>query len=225
MRRLRICLSALAQRGIPFLVVAALCCLLSSPASAADLDSIVSRLQERYEMVHELSADFTQANFSKGMGESVTTSGKVYFKKPGMMRWEYDNPDGDLLVSDGTTIWLLQADLNQVIESSADVAGSTIARNFLAGIGSIRQDFDISLAGVTGESYRLDLSPKIDHPSIDRLSIDVDRVSFLIMGTTVLDRFGNETKIRFSGIQTDRGLKPSLFTYTPPEGVIVVRPR
>jgi outer membrane lipoprotein-sorting protein len=45
------------------------------------------------------------------------------------------------------------------------------------------------------------------------------------MGTTVLDRFGNETKIRFSGIQTDRGLKPSLFTYTPPEGVIVVRPR
>ena len=168
------------------------------------MDSIVSRLQERYEMVHELSTDFTQANFSKGMGESVTTSGKVYFKKPGMMRWEYDNPDGDLLVSDGTTIWLLQADLNQVVESSADVTGSTIARNFLAGIGSIRQDFDISLAGVTGESYRLDLSPKIDHPSIDRLSIDVDRVSFLIMGTTVLDRFGNETKIRFSGIQTDQ---------------------
>ncbi|MFQ5329976.1 MAG: outer membrane lipoprotein chaperone LolA [Thermodesulfobacteriota bacterium] len=227
MKRLQLSLSALSLRGSTLLVTAALCCLiplLPLPAQADDLDGIVSRLQVRYETVHELSAVFTQSNLSKGMGASLTTSGKVYFKKPGMMRWEYNNADGDLLISDGSTIWLFQADLNQVIESSADGTGGALAHNFLAGMGRLRDDFDISLANVSPKKYRLDLSPKVEHPSIARLSIDVDRATFLVTGTTVLDRFGNETMVTFSGMEIDRGLEPSLFTYTPPEGVIVVSP-
>jgi len=226
MRRLRIFLTAPPAMRIPLLMAALLYCLLSSHAQADDLESIVTRLQGRYETVHELSADFTQANFSKGMGASVTTAGRVYFKKPGMMRWEYDNTDGDLLISDGTTIWLFQADLGQVIESSADVTGDggNPAHNFLTGMGRLRDDFDISLAGTTPKIYRLELLPKIDHPSISRITINVDKTTLLIMGTTVLDQFGNKTKVTFSGIEINSGLDPAIFTYTPPEGVIVVRP-
>ncbi|MFQ5585869.1 MAG: outer membrane lipoprotein chaperone LolA [Thermodesulfobacteriota bacterium] len=213
------------RRLYPLVVVLTLCYLVPPTTPAETLDTIVSRLQKRYEGIRELSADFTQETISKGMRETLTSSGRVYFRKPGMMRWEYDTPEGDLLISDGTTIWLFQADLNQVIESSADVTTTSIARNFLAGMGSIREDFDLSLYGVTGERYRLGLTPKNSTPSIERLSIDINKASFLVVRTVVLDRFGNETRVAFKNVKTGGPLDASLFTFTPPEGVVVVRPR
>ena len=205
-------------------VTVAFCCLLPAMVSAEKLDTIIDELQRSYEGIQELSADFRQETFSKTMGATTIASGTVYFKKPGKMRWEYDEPAGDILISDGTTIWLFQADLNQVIMSGADLSGSPLARNFLAGMGSIRNDFDISLADDSDEHYRLALSPKTPLPSVRQLFIDIDRVSGLVSRTHILDRLGNETKVSFSTIKIEGRLDPSLFTYNPPKGVVVIRP-
>ncbi|MEE9591682.1 MAG: outer membrane lipoprotein chaperone LolA [Thermodesulfobacteriota bacterium] len=198
---------------------------LPSLLSAGELDEIVSSLQKTYKDIDAISAEFIAETSSKSLGNKISADGTVYFKKPGMMRWEYSTPPGDLIISDGRIVWFYQSDLNQVIESAVNRDARTISQNFLAGIGSLRDDFEIIREESRTEIYRLKLSPKIQQPGVDRLYIDVDKENFIVKGTTVIDPYGNETTVTFKKIKINRPIRDSLFRFTPPEGTSVVRPR
>ena len=73
-------------------------------------------------------------------------SGKVYIKYPGMMRWEYEKPDRQIIITDADKLWIYRPEDNQVMTGKAptffrDGKGAS----FLSDIRLIRQKFDISL--------------------------------------------------------------------------------
>ena len=193
-------------------------------ASAEDVSEIVSKLQKSYESISTISASFTQETSSKGMKAAQTSKGKVWFKKPGKMRWEYSVPEGDLIVSDGKKIWVFQPDLNQVIEKDIDESATRLTTDFLSGIGDITKDFKVSLAGSEGGYHRLSLVPKEEQPNLKRLTLDVDKTSFVIKKTAVVDHFGNETRVELKDIKTNASVQDKLFKFTLPKGAQVVRP-
>lgn len=56
------------------------------------------------------------------------SSGSFEFQRPGKFRFNYTKPFEQLIVADGKTLWLYDADLNQVTErAQAQVLGSTPA--------------------------------------------------------------------------------------------------
>ena len=59
---------------------------------------IVKKIQVRYEKTKDLQADFTQKTKIEGFATPVVSSGRVYIKKPGRLRWDYVEPSvrGDL---------------------------------------------------------------------------------------------------------------------------------
>src|SRR3989304_3722646 len=82
---------------------------------ADDLDAIISKVQKTYEGIQNIQADFVQLTTSSATKETQKADGLVYFKKPGMMKWEYKSPTKDIIVSDGRTIWAYQQDIGQVM--------------------------------------------------------------------------------------------------------------
>ena len=70
-----------------------------SPQSLADA------LQNKYVTIRDFSADFTHTYEGGVLRRKTTERGKVYVKKPGMMRWEYVSPEEKLFVSDGVKIY------------------------------------------------------------------------------------------------------------------------
>jgi outer membrane lipoprotein carrier protein len=95
---------------------------------ARDIDSIVARIQEKYEKVSTLSARFVQETYIKTLDKREFAEGKVYFQKPGKMRWDYTAPAGDVVVSDGLTLWVYESELAQVIETPARKATASVAQ-------------------------------------------------------------------------------------------------
>lgn len=188
-----------------------------------DAAAVISGLQKKYDSIDSIRADFTQEVSSKGMG-SQKSEGKVWFKKPGKMRWEYQRPSKDLIVSDGDTIWLYQPDLNQVIEKKASSGSSSMATDFLSGIGKIEKDFQVRLSGSEGRDYLLTLTPREEDPGIMRLSLSVDKATFLVKRTVLTDHFGNRTTVVFRNIKTNASMRDSLFKFTPPKGATIVQP-
>ena len=57
-----------------------------------EVHEVVKQLQARYEKTKDLQADFTQKTRIEGFERPVTSSGKVYIKKPGRLRWDYLDP-------------------------------------------------------------------------------------------------------------------------------------
>jgi outer membrane lipoprotein carrier protein len=129
-----------------------------------------------------------------------------------------------------------------VIESDLTLASRGGAGNpvtFLAGLGNLSRDFTISYASPDTDSAGnpiLELLPREASPLLRTLQIVVDReavqarasgskrVYFPILSTTVRDPSDNQTIIKFTNIQVNRGLSRSNFRFIPPPGVEVVKP-
>lgn len=194
-----------------------------------DLDTIISQLQKTYEGVSDIKATFHQETASSTLKEVQHSEGVVYFKKPGMMRWEYKTPVKDLIVSDGNTLWIYQPDLRQVMVGR--VEGQGLVKNLLAGVGNLKEEFDITLEGDKspdtsgkGDSYILRLHPRIPQPNIKGLQMIVDKKTFLVAKVIAYDPFGNVTTVSFKRVKTNQSLSPKLFHFEMPEGVEVVEP-
>jgi outer membrane lipoprotein carrier protein len=61
-------------------------------------------IERRYNKARTLEADFVQ-RYTLG-AQTLVESGRVYFQKPGRMRWEYDRPAGKLFLADGQYAYL-----------------------------------------------------------------------------------------------------------------------
>ena len=57
-----------------------------------EVREVVKQLQSRYEKTKDLQADFAQKTTIEGFERAITSSGKVYIKKPGRLRWNYLDP-------------------------------------------------------------------------------------------------------------------------------------
>jgi len=193
-------------------------------AYADDLTVIISKLQKTYDGIQDIRANFTQFTTSASIKETRKAEGIVYFKKPGMMKWEYKSPSKDVIVSDGKTLWAYQQDIGQVITGDVAAYGTYISNNFLAGIGNLKKDFDIELSENDNSAYLLKLNPKVPQPNVQKLYIAVDKKTFLVAKTIVYDFLGNETKVVFENIKTNQSLSGNIFKFKIPEGVKVVKP-
>ena len=112
-------------------------------------DEIVRKVQDRYDATKDLSADVTQEATIASLGKTVSASGKVWFKKPGKMRWELTEGDKQTIVADGSTLWLYRPEDQQVLKMPFDAAfRSSSPVSFLTGVGRIAQDFKASMDGV-----------------------------------------------------------------------------
>ena len=68
-----------------------------------DVHTIAQSVDNRYNHIRTLHAEFTE--LYRGAGMERTESGTLWLKKPGKMRWEYRSPKEKLFVSDGKDAW------------------------------------------------------------------------------------------------------------------------
>src|SRR4051812_39245901 len=102
------------------LILSAVCVWLYAsilPAFALpSVSSVARQVDERYNHLQTLTADFTE--IYQGSGMERTESGTLWLKKPGKMRWEYRSPEEKLFVGDGTNAWLYLPTEKQVRKSN-----------------------------------------------------------------------------------------------------------
>ncbi|PID57842.1 outer membrane lipoprotein carrier protein LolA [candidate division KSB3 bacterium] len=204
-----------------------LCSSFSMPAQAADLalEQIIDSVQAEYERTSDIYASFSQVSKLRSLPTPKKSQGIVYFKKPGKMRWEYTNPDQQLLVSNGKTMWFYVAEDAQVIIQNADDAyGSRTPVTFLAGMGKLQNDFHMKLLSAASDAeYSLELLPKQPQPELAKLILTVDAVTFRVIHTAVYDPYGNITDVYLDNITTEMNPPDELFNFEIPEGVDVIR--
>jgi len=203
----------------------ALCILLPALSRATPpLDKVIKDLKARYSGVETLSAGFTQAVSMKGAKTGETSRGRVWFKRPGMMRWVYESPVKDEITGNGKTIWVYQPDLNQVFERPVNENFSSIAVDFLGGINNIEKEFKITLAKDGAGAYLLILTPWQPQAGVAIVTARIDGKTGLVIETAVEDIFGSRTVVGFTDIKTGEPVADSFFEFAPPKGASVVRP-
>jgi outer membrane lipoprotein carrier protein len=189
---------------------------------------VLNGIQNRYEKVNDVEANFIQEYIGKGMKQQPSRGeGKVYFKKKGMMRWDYTTPH-QKLISNGRTFWFYQPDEKQVLVSSlSSVLKERTPLAFLAGEGDLGRDFNLlnlkESVSQKEENYVVELAPKEPLATFSKLVLMVDKKTFTVLQAGVFDAMGNVTRTRFSDIQTNVGLSDSFFQFAIPPGTEVIK--
>jgi outer membrane lipoprotein carrier protein len=197
------------------------------PAAAQSLDAVIAEVEAAYGRVNDLTAEFSQAAFNKSLNQTIPASGTVFLKKGGKLRWEYKEPTPQEIVSDGTTLWVYTPTLAQVNTGPAPEALAGPAGSFLAGLGKLREHFDVRFLNPaqprdTDGHWALDLKPKQPAPTLSRLVLALDPREFLVRKAIVYDQFENTVTMRFTRIAVNTGLADRLFSFVPPKGVATV---
>src|SRR5437899_11606031 len=90
-------------RIIAILLLACSVVLGSPEPDVHSVASIARNVDNRYNHITTLQAEFTE--LYSGAGMERRESGTLWLKKPGKMRWEYRSPREKLFVSDGKNAW------------------------------------------------------------------------------------------------------------------------
>ncbi len=192
------------------------------PARTQDTAAVVSGIQKKYASINDLSSPFTQVTLIKDLDEKIASAGKVWFKKPGMMKWQYEEPWKDTIVSDGKKVWYFDSRENQVTEMElesvwADSLGSYTIISILEDLSRL---FDVRPgAGSTDErgNVLLDLKQKNQEQS-KQITIAVDPKTYMLRKIIIGDIFGNTTVIKLGTAETNLGIPDSFFAFEKPKG-------
>lgn len=204
------------------IITAAVLVLIPLASFAAELEFIVLRLEDKYNNISTITAEFTQETVSKAFGTRHVSTGTVYLKKPGKMRWMFFSPTRDELVSNGAKVWFYQQDLSQVVEESVGPSGN-IATNFLSGVVNLRRHFLLKLTSETESSYVIELTPTVPQTAARKISLEIDRFDMSVQRTVVEDLFGNITTVTFSNVFPNAAISDSFFEFKVPPGVRVLK--
>lgn len=203
---------------------------LAAPASVAETaDQLVRSLENHYNRLETLKADFVQIYKTDERAAARQEVGTLYLKKPGQMRWEYARPEVKLFVSDGKTIFFYVPEDRQV--TRVPVKESTDLRTplrFLLGRMDLKREFRVSLADDTAPldpgNPVLRLVPKRSDERFGELLLEMDGRE-RIRRLKIVETDGGVTEFRLSGEVPNPPLDRALFRFRAPPGVEVVEER
>ena len=189
-------------------------------------EELASALQDKYETVRDFSANFIHIYEGGALSIQATESGVVLIKKPGMMNWNYREPNEKFFISDGNTLISYVPADNQVrISSMPTESASEPSVLFLIGRGDLSRDFVPSFtvlddAPVGTQSLRL--TPHHPETSYESLILVVDEVTLTIRQLISKDLQGGTSTFKFTDLKENIGIPDQMFSFTiPPEAHII----
>jgi outer membrane lipoprotein carrier protein len=178
----------------------------------------VDTLREFVREVKTGRAEFSQTVTSTDGARKKTSSGQFEFMRPNRFRFEYTKPFQQLIVADGTKVWIYDADLNQASSRRLSQALGATPAALLAG-GSLDAEFVLAAQpSKDGLDWALATPKAKDGPF---QSMRVGFKGKLLTAVEITDSFGQKSSLQFSRFEGNAALEATRFNYTPPAGADV----
>ncbi len=192
----------------------------AAQASATLLDGYLDGLRT-------LRARFLQILVDAHGREIDRATGTLIVARPGKFSWEI-HPQrtgsgggaGQLMVCDGTNLWFLDRDLEQVTVKPVDAALSATPAMLLSGVADLHKSFSITPAGKREGLEWVLVEPRgaeadfrsalfgFAHQDLKRMILE--------------DKLGQTATISFEKIERNAPVAPAEVSFTPPAGTDVI---
>lgn len=167
-------------------------------------------------------AMFTQRLLHQESGSEEIRKGTLLFQKPLNIRWETEKPYPELLVVNKDAVWDYLPDEELAYCYSPDVVkDSRSVIQVVTGQTRLDKDFTVQSEKDDGGLAVLRLYPKDPTPQLVEAILWIDKESKLISRVQIMDFYGNTNEVHFTTLTPDVPLQMSVFSFTPPKGILV----
>jgi chaperone LolA len=194
--------------------------LFASSIFGQSAQDVVKKIQNKFESIYNLTADFTQASVIPGSKSSAKNTGKIYFQKENKYRIEFKNME---IISDGATIWNYNKKAKKVIINSADDESNNLSLKNL--IIDYPNQSAASLLGnekINGQECTVvSLKPKNKESSFETMKI-WSSTDGMVCKAEIIDNNKASLIFELSSIDTDRKISSDKFVFKKPAGIEVI---
>jgi len=172
-------------------------------------------LSERLALTDGFSAKFEQQVISPDGEVVMEGSGLVDIARPSLFRWETLNPDENLLVSDGKSLWYYSPFIEQVTIYNQEQA--TEQTPFILLTRNRTSDWDAYRVEEDKDVFTL--TPTAVDSNQGQFQITIDSKG-VVKGFNVLEQDGQKSLFSFDDVKQQKPAK-NKFTFVVPDGVEV----
>jgi len=190
--------------------------LMPSVATAASLQ----RFSEFINETLTARGEFEQKIFDHNRKLLQESRGTLAFSRPGKFRWSYVKPYAQLIVGDGSKVWIYDEDLKQVTVKKLDQALGSTPAALLAGNNEAMRAFNLSDRGEKDGLEWLEALPRDKESGFERIRMGFNSSGLKVM--ELVDSLGQTTVLRFASLERNPRLDPGLFRFSPPKGADVI---
>lgn len=188
--------------------------------AASDLAAGRQKVEGFLQGLQSLQAQFKQILTDRNGQTVEEASGTLAIRRPDRFRWDYSQPNEQLIVADGSRIWLYDADLEQVTVRKLDDTLSATPAMLLSGQGNLEQNFNVTQTSQEGGVFWVRMQPKRDDTDFKWVRLGFDGATLKFM--ELADKLGQTTHLEFAQLERNPALDPSRFTFTVPPGADVI---
>lgn len=202
-------------------------------SSADALESLRQFLQ----LSNSGRAQFTQVVTSPAKVDQAprrkTSSGTFEFQKPQQFRFAYQKPFVQTMVSDGQSLWLYDADLNQVtVRKQSQLLGQTPAA-LIASSGDLKAlqaEFHLTAEPDSEGLQWVKATPKQADGAIQMIRVGLKAAQAsnqnipALSALEIVDGLGQTSRLHFQNFEANVKLAAETFQFKVPAGAQVIRP-
>jgi outer membrane lipoprotein carrier protein len=201
-------------------------CVVSAAAAAATSDAQAGRqrVESFLQGLQGLQAQFKQLLTDRSGRIVEQASGTLAVRRPDRFRWDYREPHEQVIVADGSRVWLYDSDLEQVTVRKLDDTLSATPAMLLSGEGNLEDNFTVTRVTQDDEKKGgitwVRMEPKRNDTDFKWVQLGFEGPTLKFM--QLADKLGQTTQLEFSQLERNPPLDPSRFTFTVPPGADVI---
>ncbi len=191
-----------------------------SSAQHKPLDAVtIQRIKEGVSQVSKktstISSDFTQEKEMSILNDKIITTGKFYFKKDQLLRWEYIHPFAYIITIRGDVITILDEGTIKSFNTKSNKVFSEVNRIIIGSVnGTLLDDASFTADFNKNNSHFIvSLTPvsAVVKESLDRIAIYFNKTDYTVDKLEMYESAGDFTRITFTNKQINQPISDEIF--------------
>jgi len=187
------------------------------PATEAQKKEIIAQITQASNAMRTMQCDFTQEQELSFMNDKVVSEGKMYYKQPNKIRWEYTKPLAYVFAMDGTNIFMDAGNNQTTVRANSSKLFSSISDIIVGGVsgaGLIDSPDFTARFSVGSNDYAVTLIPlkKEVQDLFDQIQLFVNKSDSRIQKVELAQKGGDKTLILLKNMQTNVTLNDEIFS-------------
>lgn len=216
--RMCLCSKIKKMKKIATIFCMLLCALsvMAAPLTAQKKQDVIGRINKAASGLKSMSCSFTQTKYLSLLSDRMVSKGKMNYKQPNKLRWEYTTPYQYLFIFNGTKVYVGNKSRKDVIDTNTNKVFKEVARIMMSTVTgtalSNSSDFSIDVADGNNQ-WQITLVPKRKEMKkmFSKIVLLFNKSNLMIAEINIYENNNDRTNIKLKNIKTNGVVNETLF--------------
>lgn len=184
--------------------------------SATEQQQVIDKINAATAAMKTMTCSFVQTKQLSMLNDKMVSRGRMLYKQPDKLRWEYSSPYSYIFILNGTKVYVGTSDHKDVIDTTQNKIFKEVARIMMSTVTgkalSNTVDFTVSVTS-TDSTWEVTLLPRKKEMKqmFSKINLMFGKSKMMISEINIYEKNGDRTNIKLTNIVANGTVNESAF--------------